>query len=147
MHQTFIPLLHSWPFHPFTPSWFVFISSQFLFQLADVPSSAPSFVPFLWYDDVTTQCNLQSSPTSDTSYHDFNDSRFLLVIPFYLQSVPVHSAICVKKKRVQCHVEECSLALLCNWYVQSLMWFLRMRITNQTLKIRITNTTVTLGIW
>jgi hypothetical protein len=38
---------------------------------------------------------------------------FFFVIPFYLQSVPVHSANCVKK-RIQLHVEEYSLALLCN---------------------------------
>jgi hypothetical protein len=35
-----------------------------------------------------------------------------LVIPFHLQSVPVHSANCVKTC-IQWHVEECSVALLC----------------------------------
>jgi hypothetical protein len=35
------------------------------------------------------------------------------VVPFYLQSVLVHSANCVKTC-IQWHVEECSLALLCN---------------------------------
>jgi hypothetical protein len=38
---------------------------------------------------------------------------FVFVIPFYLQSVPVQSANCVKT-RIQWHVEECSVALLCN---------------------------------
>jgi hypothetical protein len=36
-----------------------------------------------------------------------------LVIPFYLQSVLVYSANYVKTC-IQWHVEECSLALLCN---------------------------------
>jgi hypothetical protein len=35
------------------------------------------------------------------------------VITFYLQSVLVHSANCVKI-HIQWHVEECSVALLCN---------------------------------
>jgi hypothetical protein len=35
------------------------------------------------------------------------------VIPFYLQYVLVHSANCVKTC-IQWHVEECSVALLCN---------------------------------
>jgi hypothetical protein len=38
--------------------------------------------------------------------------KIFFVIPFYLQSIPVHSANCVKAYRV--HVEECSVALLCN---------------------------------
>jgi hypothetical protein len=37
---------------------------------------------------------------------------FIFVIPFYLQSVLVHSANCVA--RIQWHVEECSVGLLCN---------------------------------
>jgi small neutral amino acid transporter SnatA (MarC family) len=36
----------------------------------------------------------------------------LFVIPFYLQSAPVHSANSVKF--IRCHVEECSVALFCN---------------------------------
>jgi hypothetical protein len=39
--------------------------------------------------------------------------KLSFVIPFYLQSVLVHEANCVKK-RIQWHVEECSVALLCN---------------------------------
>jgi hypothetical protein len=42
-----------------------------------------------------------------------NIAAFFLVIPFYLQSVPVHSANCVKTC-IQSHVEECSLVLLYN---------------------------------
>jgi hypothetical protein len=38
---------------------------------------------------------------------------FLFVIPFYLQSVLVHSANCVKT-HIQWHVEEYSVAFLCN---------------------------------
>jgi hypothetical protein len=34
------------------------------------------------------------------------------VTPFYSQPVPVHSSNCVKR-RIQWHVEECSVALLC----------------------------------
>jgi hypothetical protein len=37
---------------------------------------------------------------------------FLCVIPFYLLSVQVHIAICVKL--IQCHVEWWSVALFCN---------------------------------
>jgi hypothetical protein len=40
-------------------------------------------------------------------------SYIFFVIPFYLQSVLVHSANCVKTC-IQWHVEECSVALLCN---------------------------------
>jgi hypothetical protein len=39
------------------------------------------------------------------------------VIPFYLQSILVHSANCVKTC-IQWHVEECSVALLC----KSILW-------------------------
>jgi hypothetical protein len=39
--------------------------------------------------------------------------KTFFVIPLYLQSVLVHSANCVKK-RIQWHVEEYSLALLCD---------------------------------
>jgi hypothetical protein len=39
--------------------------------------------------------------------------NFFFEILFYLQSVLVHSANCVKT-RIQGHVEECSVALLCN---------------------------------
>jgi hypothetical protein len=38
---------------------------------------------------------------------------FFFVIPFYLQSLLVHSANCVKTC-IHWHVEECSVALLCN---------------------------------
>jgi hypothetical protein len=54
---------------------------------------------------------------------------FFFVIPFYLQSVLVHSANCVKTC-IQWHVEECSLALLCNEKVQSLLWLLGMKLAN-----------------
>jgi hypothetical protein len=36
---------------------------------------------------------------------------FFFIIPFYLQSVLVHSANCVKR-HIQWHVEECSVVLL-----------------------------------
>jgi hypothetical protein len=42
-----------------------------------------------------------------------NDREFFFVIPFYLQSVLVYSANCVKTC-IQRLVEECSVALLCN---------------------------------
>jgi hypothetical protein len=45
-------------------------------------------------------------------YLDYRLPDFF-VIPFYLQLVLVHSANCVKTC-IQWHVEECSLALLCN---------------------------------
>jgi hypothetical protein len=41
-----------------------------------------------------------------------NTCLFFFMIPFYLQSVLVHSANCVKD--MAWHVEECSVALLCN---------------------------------
>jgi hypothetical protein len=37
---------------------------------------------------------------------------YFVVIPFHLQSVPVHSTSCVKC--IQLHIEKCSVALLCN---------------------------------
>jgi hypothetical protein len=36
---------------------------------AGVPLFVPSVAPFLWFGAVTAQCNPQSNPTSDTSYH------------------------------------------------------------------------------
>jgi hypothetical protein len=43
----------------------------------------------------------------------FTYRKYFLEIAFYLQSLLVHLANCVKK-RIQRHVEECSVALLCN---------------------------------
>jgi hypothetical protein len=40
-------------------------------------------------------------------------SGVFFVIPFYLQCVALHSTNCVKTCN-QWHVEECSVALLCN---------------------------------
>jgi hypothetical protein len=39
--------------------------------------------------------------------------HLFFLIPFYLQSVLVHSTNCVKTC-IQWHVEECSVALICN---------------------------------
>jgi hypothetical protein len=39
--------------------------------------------------------------------------EFFFVVPFYLQSILVHSANCIKE-HIQCYVEECSQGLLCN---------------------------------
>jgi hypothetical protein len=44
--------------------------------------------------------------------HVIKYSFFFFVIPFYLQSVPVHSANCVETC-IQWHVEECSVVLHC----------------------------------
>jgi hypothetical protein len=44
---------------------------------------------------------------------DRRSQNFFSVNPFYLQSVLAHSANCVKTC-IQWHVEECSVALLCN---------------------------------
>jgi hypothetical protein len=65
--------------------------------------------------------------------------------PFYLQSAQYIQQIVYK--RIQWHVEECSVALLRNSYVQGLLWLTGIRLTNRALKTRPTNTTITLGIW
>jgi hypothetical protein len=51
------------------------------------------------------------------------------------------------RRCIQWHVEECSVALLCNWWVQSLLWLLGNETYKLNLKNKITNTTITLGIW
>jgi hypothetical protein len=70
-------------------------------------------------------------------------SRLFFVIPFYLQSVLVHSAICVKTYAVTCR------RVLHSTVTNRLifLWLLGIKLTNQTLKTRITNTVTTLGIW
>jgi hypothetical protein len=50
----------------------------------------------------------------DRSLGKFPPTGFFVVIPFYLQSVLVHTANCVKTC-IQWHAEECSVAFLCNW--------------------------------
>jgi hypothetical protein len=50
---------------------------------------------------------------NDSGHSDRRRKGIFFVIQFYLQSVSAHSANCVKR-RIQWHVEECSVALLCN---------------------------------
>jgi hypothetical protein len=47
-----------------------FFLDRLSFRPAGMPLFVMLFVPFPWYDAVTTQCNLQSNPTSDNSWHD-----------------------------------------------------------------------------
>jgi hypothetical protein len=47
---------------------------------------------------------------------------------------------------MQWYVEVCSVALLCNGWVQGLLCLLGTRLTNQTLQTRTTNVTITLGV-
>jgi hypothetical protein len=62
--------------------------------------------------------------------------EFSFVIPFYLQSVPVHSANGVKTYTAAS--EECSVALLCNEWVQGSR--------EQDLQTVTKTTAITLGI-
>jgi hypothetical protein len=62
------------------------------------------------FSNLAQPCNIDSRIIF---FYNEQMLRFLFVIPFYLQSVPVYSANCIKT-RIQWHVEECSVAILCN---------------------------------
>jgi hypothetical protein len=73
-----------------------------------------------WVAVTSEQCHLRVSVETKKKSH------FICNLCRYIQQI-----VC---KCEQWHVEECSVALLCNWWVLDLLWLLGMRLTNYNYK-------------